>query len=180
MSPGYRIIFLSIAAAVLYGLVMDQITVRVCIEYFSIAHKRLDFIPPDSPTLLALAWGVIATWWVGLMLGIPLAIACRAGSLPKLKPRAVVRPLAILLLVMAGMTLVAGITGYVLAKKEILTPGEWAPLIPAAAHVGFVSNACAHLAAYATGFIGGIVLIILTVRRRRLAAAGAKAKKPVL
>jgi hypothetical protein len=36
-----------------------------------------------SPTLLAIGWGIIATWWVGLILGILAAPAARLGSWPK-------------------------------------------------------------------------------------------------
>ena len=51
-------------------------------EYFTIGHARL--IDSESPTVWALYGGVIATWWVGLPLGIGLALAARAGSRPKL------------------------------------------------------------------------------------------------
>jgi hypothetical protein len=53
------IIFLSVAAAIVYGIVHDQITARICIEYFTIGHPRL--IDSDSPTVLGLFWGVVAT-----------------------------------------------------------------------------------------------------------------------
>jgi len=49
---------------VAYGLVHDQVTVRVSLEYFTIGHPQL--ITTSSPTLLALFWGAAATWWVGL------------------------------------------------------------------------------------------------------------------
>ena len=56
-----KIVGLCIAAAIVYGILHDQITARICVEYFSVAH------PPvwggiDDPTLLAFTWGVIATW----------------------------------------------------------------------------------------------------------------------
>ena len=77
-----RIIGLSLLAAIVYEIAHDQVTARVCVEYFTIGHPPL--IPSESPTLLALAWGVVATWWVGLPLGIMLAVAARAGRRPKL------------------------------------------------------------------------------------------------
>lgn len=180
ISAETRIVLLCIAAAVLFGLIMDQFTARICIEYFSIAHPPpvFTFVRRDSPvTVQALYWGVMATWWVGLMLGIPLALACRAGSWPKLKPGYVIRPLGILLLAMAGTTLAAGITGYILARNGAKPPGGWAAEIQEEAHVGFVSNVWSHLAAYGSGFAGGMVVIILALCRRRLAAAQVKAKK---
>ena len=74
-----RIIGLCVLAAVLYGVAHDQVTARVCVEYFTIGHPRI--LATESPTVLGLAWGVIATWWVGLVLGAPLAFAVYARSL---------------------------------------------------------------------------------------------------
>src|SRR5262245_61211379 len=91
------IIGFCIGPAVFYGVVHDQVTARVCVEYFTIGHALI--FPTKSPTLLGLGWGVIATWWAGLLLGIPLALAARAGGRPKRTPRSLVRPVAILLFV---------------------------------------------------------------------------------
>ena len=74
------IVALCIGAAVVYGIAHDQITARICVEYFTIGHPPV--FATDDPTLLGLGWGVIATWWVGLMLGIFLALAARAGRRP--------------------------------------------------------------------------------------------------
>jgi len=73
-----KIVGLGVLAAIGYGIVHDQVTVRVCLEYFTIFHPRL--ISSTSPTLLALAWGVAATWWVGLPLGLGLARQCSSSS----------------------------------------------------------------------------------------------------
>lgn len=62
-----RIVLAAVGAAVGYGIVHDQITVRISPEYFTIGHPRL--IETSSLTILALFWGVVATWWVGLPLG---------------------------------------------------------------------------------------------------------------
>jgi hypothetical protein len=63
----------------------DQITARVCVEYFTVFHPPV--FNTQSPTLLACGWGVIATWWVGLFLGLFLAVAARIGPRPKLSVR---------------------------------------------------------------------------------------------
>ena len=58
-------------------------------------------IPPvfgtESPTLLGIGWGILATWWVGLLLGVPLAFAARAGS-PKRDAQSIFKPIGVLLL----------------------------------------------------------------------------------
>src|SRR5262249_39988177 len=93
------IVLMCVAAAVCYGIAHDQVTARVCVEYFTVGH------PPafgtQDPTLLGIGWGIIATWWVGLLLGVPLAIVARAGSRPKQSVLSLFRPLTWLLAVMA-------------------------------------------------------------------------------
>ena len=93
--PAIRIVGLAILAAVVYGIALDQVTARVCIEYFTIGHPPI--FPTESPTLLALGWGVVATWWVGLLLGVPLAIAARSGARAPRSEGSLVRPIAFLL-----------------------------------------------------------------------------------
>ena len=174
LTPGYRIILLCIGAAVAYGLIMDQITARVCLEYFTVAHPPVSFLPKDSPTIVAIYWGFAATWWVGLILGTGLAAAARAGSWPQLGPREVRKPVAFLLLVMAAGTTAAGFWGYHLSASGKINFEDWKWAIPRSAYHGFVADAFAHLTSYAIGFFGGIVLIVLTLkRRRRMAGANA-------
>jgi hypothetical protein len=76
-----RIVLATLATTLLYGVAHDQITARISIEYFTVGHQRL--FAHDSPTLHGLAWGVIATWWVGIALGAALALCARAGSRPR-------------------------------------------------------------------------------------------------
>ncbi len=72
------IVVLSILACVTYGVIHDQITARICVEYFTIGHPQI--IASESPTMLGFVWGVIATWWVGAILGVLLATAARIGG----------------------------------------------------------------------------------------------------
>src|ERR1700760_3267985 len=108
------IIGLCVAAAIGYGLVHDQITIRICPEYFTVLHPQI--LPENTPlTLLALAWGVIATWWVGFILGIIVSLACIAGERPKLSARDLLRPVIYLLLTMAVGAAMYGTLGYELS-----------------------------------------------------------------
>src|SRR5262245_56111915 len=112
------IVLLSILAAVVYGILHDQVTARVCVEYFPIGHAPI--FGTDDPTLLGLGWGVIATWWMGLLLGVPLAVAARAGSRPKRSVGSLLRPIVILLAVMAVCALIAGVVGWLLARTGVV------------------------------------------------------------
>src|SRR5277367_3085254 len=102
------IVLLCIAASVAYGLVHDQITIRICPEYFTVLHPQI--LPHDTPlTLLALAWGVIATWWVGAILGILLGLCSCCGRRRKLSAGELVQPILKLLLVMAVGAIMSGV-----------------------------------------------------------------------
>jgi hypothetical protein len=170
------IIVLCIVAAIIYGVIHDQITARICVEYFTIGHPPV--FGTDDPTLLALGWGVIATWWVGLILGLLLALSSRLGSWPRFSAAQLVRPLAIMLAVVGVLALVAGTVGHVAATRG----GVWlvepmASRVPADRHVAFLTDLWAHLASYIAGFLGGIVLCVyVLVRRARCATMAATQK----
>src|SRR5215471_12695203 len=111
------IIFLSVGAAIFYGIIHDQITARICVEYFTIGHPRL--IDSDSPTILGLFWGVVATWWVGLPLGLGLAVAARAGRRPKLAAGQLVSPVVKLLGCILAVAALFGAIGFATSKTGI-------------------------------------------------------------
>ena len=160
-----KIILLCIAASILYGVVHDQFTARIFVEYFTVFHPPV--FHTHSPTLLAFGWGVIATWWMGLFLGLLLALASRAGSRPKLPVTALLKPIGILLLVMAACAAVSGLTGFVLTRRGALAPPAWiASRLAPSAYAAFMADWWAHNASYAVGFFGGIVLCTVQFRRR--------------
>jgi len=162
-----KIVGLGVLAAIGYGIIHDQVTVRVCLEYFTIFHPRL--ISSTSPTLLALAWGVAATWWVGLPLGLGLAVAARAGTRPKVGAAAVAPSVLVLLGIMASCALMAGLTGYLLARLNVTGfdfYGEFGDAVPFHRHPLCFADLWAHNASYLSGIVGGIIVIVRTYRRR--------------
>lgn len=165
MTEGFKIVLMSIAGAVLYGVAHDQVTARVCVEYFTIGHPPV--FPTDSPTLLALGWGIIATWWYGLLLGIPLALAARAGSKPKTRAVTLRRPMGFLLLRVAVYTVLGGLAGYYAAKQG------WVNLVDSLAHrivpdkeAAFIAVLWAHWTAYGSAILEGLAFCVRTWRRR--------------
>jgi hypothetical protein len=165
-----RIVLLSITAAVIYGIVHDQVTARVCVEYFTIGHPPI--FATQSPTLLGIGWGILATWWVGLILGVPLAMTARLGSRPKLSASDLAKPVTVLLGCMAVIALTAGIAGYAAARANLVRLiGHLALRVPQEKHVAFLADLWAHNASYASGFLGGIVLCVWVWRQRRRGAA---------
>lgn len=159
------IVLMCIVAAIGYGIAHDQITARVCVEYFTIGHPPV--FGTDDPTLLGLGWGVIATWWVGLILGVPLAVAARVGKRPKKTGRQLTRPVAVLLGETAVGAAAAGAIGWLAARAGLVTLIEpMATRVPADKHVAFLADLWAHSASYLIGTIGGVATIVRVWRTR--------------
>jgi hypothetical protein len=153
-----QIIFTSVLAAICYGIVHDQITIRVSLAYFTVGHPLL--FPTQSPTLIALGWGIIATWWIGLPLGILLAIAARWGNGPKLALPQLLKPIGILFGSTAFVAFGAGLIGYICAYLGIvwLVPAL-ATRVPGNQHVGFLAALWSHTASYVGGAVGSLIVI---------------------
>lgn len=160
-----RIVLFATLAAIAYGIVHDLITAHLCVEYFTVAHPPV--FPTSSPFLLGLGWGIIATWWVGLLLGIALAAAARLGPWPKLGLAALRPPILLVMLASALAAFLAGIAGAFLASAGLAPlPGDLGFRIPADRHVVFFAVSLAHAASYFAGSVGGLVVIVLTLRKR--------------
>lgn len=162
-----KIVVFCVLAAIGYGILHDQITAHLCVEYFTIGHPPV--FPTQSPFWLAIGWGIIATWWVGLPLGVLLAAAARWGSRAK-RSLSDVRPLIVgLLMLMAVCAGIAGLVGAKLAVAGVIAlPGSLARAIPTDRHVAFLADWWAHSASYLVGAVGGLV-VIFYVGVRRLA-----------
>jgi hypothetical protein len=162
-------VLISILGAVVYGILHDQVTARICVEYFTIGHPPV--FHTDDPTLLAIGWGTIATWWVGAMLGVPLAIVARAGGRPKRDIKSLIRPITLLMVVNAICAAIAGIIGWLATTRGWLRlPDVVAANIPTDKQVPFMADLWAHNSSYAIGFAGGLIVLALVWRSRIIAA----------
>ncbi len=163
-----KIILFAIVAAVFYGVLHDQVTAHLCVEYFTIGHPPV--FATDSPFLLALGWGVIATWWVGLILGAALAIAARAGRARKLALNDLRAGIVWLMLVSAAGSAVGGIVGAFLAAEDVIwLVGDMADRVPTDRQVAFLAVGFAHSVSYGIGGLGGLFLSVWTWRKRQRA-----------
>ena len=169
-----RIALFGLGAAVCYGILQDQVTARICPEYFTVGHGDLGMpsvFHNPSPTILAFAWGVVATWWVGLPLGIALSVCARAGGWPKLAASDLLRPILVLLAVMAVGAVSGGVFAYHVESVHRFYPSGLRP----ESQLRFTVDRGAHIAAYEVGLLGSLVLCGSTLlRRRRLARAEGK------
>jgi len=162
---GLRIVFGSVLAAIVYGILHDLVTAHVCLQYFTVAHPLI--LPSGDPVVMALLWGVLATWWVGLALGVPLAVAARFGGRPELSLSDVLPNILSILKATACMALVLGLIGYFLSQMHwiwLLPP--MSEKIPRESWDGFFFDAFAHVGSYLAGLVGGVFLIAKTWKRR--------------
>jgi hypothetical protein len=153
------IVLMSMFAAIGYGIIHDQITARICVEYFSVGHPPI--FPTEDPTLLGLGWGIVATWWVGLILGFGLALAARAGSRPPRPVRSLIRPILSLLMVAGLSAATMGVVGYWLAESGSISLLEpMSSRVPRDKHSRFLACLWAHNASYGMGFFGGLFVML--------------------
>lgn len=160
-----KVVLLCCLAAALYGIAHDEITVRVCAEYFTIAHPPL--FPTASRTLLAACWGIAATVWAGAAFGVVLASVSQSDGSPPVPISRLRNSVAGLLCAMAMTALAAGILGFHLSLRSMISvPAGIANVIPVTAHNRFMAVWLAHIASYVAGFAGGAILIYRLWRER--------------
>ena len=156
---------LCLFGAIAFGIAHDLVTANICVEYFTIGHPKI--IERQNPFVMAFLWGVLATWWVGVMLGIFIIVHNIIGKYPPLSFDIIKRWVFRLLFIMLFISPIAGFVGYILAKTEVvhLIPAL-ADKIPAEKQVAFLAVGWAHLASYITGFTGGIIICVKVWLRR--------------
>jgi hypothetical protein len=145
------------AAAIGYGVLHDQLTVRLSPAYFLIAHRPLC---GGTPATVALCWGVAGTWWMGAALGVILALVARPG----LPVRRLLPGVAAVLGVAALAAAAAGLIAWTAAPA---LPAALGVEIPRPEHRAFATAWAAHTASYGAALVGGFVLV-----RRTWIAAG--------
>lgn len=62
------------------GIAMDMVTAHVAVEYFTIHHPKV--VESTSPIVMALVWGIGASWWFGAICGGVLAVVNQRRSFP--------------------------------------------------------------------------------------------------
>ena len=158
---------LGLFGAIAYGVIHDQITVRICPEYLTEWHPPI--IASTDPNTVALAWGVVATWWFGLILGAGLAFFTTVGSWPVAPWKWVVRSVTGIFGTAAFSATVAGLIvslGGFQANQEFFGPifppedtVKWkAILVVATIHT------TSYIAAAVSAGIAGVAVLLLRSR----------------
>jgi len=160
-----KIVGMCVVGACVYGIAHDQVTARVCVEYFTIGHPRI--VETESPLVLGVVWGVVATWWMGAIAGVIVAGAARLGRRPRTGARQIARGLVVVLAAVGVVALLGGMIGRMAAEAgRVWLVGGLAEHVPADRHVDFLTVLWAHVASYVGGVVGMLGLAGWTVRSR--------------
>lgn len=161
-----KVFLLTLCTVTSYGIIHDQITVRLCPEYFTLAHPPL--FHTASPTLLALSWGVAATVGIGAGFGVLLGLVSQSPGLPPISIPKLWNLLLRLLSAMAVAAALTGCVGFELSRLAIIScPSVWAEFVPASRHNQFMAVWFAHCASYLVGLGAGVFLVFRTWDQRQ-------------
>lgn len=159
----FRIVAISLGGTVGYAVIQDQITTRICFEYFTVAHPVLLGLP-QHPTVLGLAWGVLGSLFGAIFGGISLAFCCHLGKRPLLPAKKAAIIVLAVLIVMGLTTVISGTIGSQLASSGKIPVDETLGYdIPPDKHVAFWTVAYAHFGTYSAGISGGVLACFVAI-----------------
>lgn len=149
----------SVLASCALGIALDLVTANVAVEYFTVHHPRI--VPTENPWILAVVWGIGASWWFGAIAGGIVATINHRRARP-LPPRRILRWVAV-----ACVALWLSMIAILLAVYAIAgtIPDEKRP--PTFDHDRrLMAVAMAHQFEYLLGGIALILIAIATWRTR--------------
>ncbi len=156
-----------ILLACLLGIAHDTVTARVCLEYFTVHHPQIIEPQYANPTNMALIWGVLATWWVGLIGGLVLIASNELGRAPKLGYRQIALMLSKALAVIFIMSMLTLAVSWIIGNARIA--GHETSALDFQHRLNTVATT--HRASYLFALIAIIVLARIIVSKRRVLGA---------
>jgi hypothetical protein len=164
--PRYRFVLLGLGTMVGYAVIQDQVSARLCPEYFTLFHPPIPGL--TDPTLLGIGWGFLGAWWGGVFFGLAMGLVATVGPQPPLPLRAVVRPLWVLVVVVAAVTALTGLTVSHHARLlGVSLDAGMSGLVPPENRLALLTVACYHLSAYVTATVGGVIVCVWVRAERR-------------
>ena len=140
------------------GIALDMVTAHVAVEYFTVHHPKV--VESVSPIVMALVWGVGASWWFGAIAGSVLAIVNQKRTVPL--TAAAIRPKMVAACVALWMTMMLILAGvYALIG---LAPIKRGPKFDFNRRL--MSVAVTHMTEYVLGAIALVVVAVLVWRFR--------------
>jgi|GEM_PF-494911 len=168
---GLRILGGCVLAAVCYGIALDLVTIVFYPSYLSFFHPPLGRL--HNPLLLAFAWGILGSWWVGVAGSLPVMAVAGIGK----RPPATWKGIAPELLVMLGVSFLlanlVGLAGYLYPEGVGSSMiGGFAGMADFTPHVfddrGFIAMYVQHAVSYRLAAIACIVLLARIPAKRRI------------
>jgi hypothetical protein len=162
----FRFAFLGMLGLVTYGILQNQVSARLCPEYFTQFHKPI----PDvtDPTLLAVCWGFLASWWGGTLFGYVAGLVATLGPRPPLTTRDFVRPLLVYLVALTTVVAISGVSVWINSTNlGVSIDPSFTWQFPAVSrHKNLLIVATYHMVAYATATVGGVIVCVWLGRER--------------
>lgn len=167
--PRYRLMLIGIALLSGYGMLQDQVSARLCPEYFTKLHPPIPGLTEGDPTLLGIAWGFLGAWGGGAILGYAVGIAAAVGPRPPLGVGDLVRPMLAPVAAVAASTALTGIVVWVhTGMFGVRVCPELNGIVSPERHRAALTVACYHFAAYATAIVGSVALCVwVSLERKR-------------
>ncbi len=104
----------------LYGVAHDLVTAHTCIEYFSVAHPMVIESLHDDPWACGIIWGILATWWLGLLVGLAAAVILAIRRQAEFSVVDFFKSLVRLLVLNAVVAIGAGGVGFFLGTQGLV------------------------------------------------------------
>lgn len=157
-------IFIAVILSGIYGIIHDQITYSISSEYFTkFKYEQFGFKPEDygGDRQAVAIIGFLATWWVGLWVGI--IIGCVGLIYPNHKQMKKGMTKALLIVFVSAV--VFGVIGFFRGRYHLSSAGVnwWLPddLINKS---DFITVGSIHNYSYLGGGIGLLITIIYIIR----------------
>ena len=148
-----------------FSVLMDQVSTRLCLEYFTVLHNPIPGL--TDPTLLGVVWGVLGGAGGGLALGYAAGIAATVGKQPPMAVRDLIRPMLVAVACVAGtVTLTGAIVWFNASGLKVQLDPELGPPIPPERQIAALTVACYHMMAYGSAVPVSVCLCIW-IRRER-------------
>lgn len=162
------IIFIAIVIACLFGVIHDHITYTISPEYYT-KFKFSQFGLDSSPVIgneryLVTLTGIIATWWVGAILGGVFSFMSLVLKTWKIMLKICLKAMGLTI----GITALFAFSGYLYGKFILLKSGELMNIYDVKDFDAFIKVGAIHTASYMGGFVGMIIGAIYIVQKRKI------------
>ena len=153
------IIFGAAGLACLLGVCLNVVTANVAVEYFSVHHAQI--VETKNPWILAVVWGVAASWWFGAISGLIVASINHLRAEP-LRPLRVLKWIAVAC-VLLWLTMIAILVAILLFTSTIAVEERTSTFEQ---DRRLVAVAMAHQYEYVLGTIALLVISAMTWRAK--------------